>query len=305
MRSRGIYYCEPVFRPPSEAGSLLVHATVGCKYRCAFCVPYLHKKFRVRPVGEVVADLEEARRLYGAGVRRVFLLDGNAMAAPTDHLLEVTRATKRLFPKLERVSVYAHARDVLDKDGDELSALAREGLTLAYVGIETGDPEWLRRVGKATTPDEIVEAGHELHRAGITFSGTIILGITGWDAGLESSKRHAAATAEVVNRLNPAPPRKWYVAALSLMIPPGTRVARWVEAGKFRPLNATQVLLELLALLEGLDPSLKMCVFRANHASNYLPLKGTLARDLEALKERVRHAIAHPEVLKPEYFRGL
>lgn len=300
-----MYYCEPVFRPPSEGRSLLVTATVGCTYRCVFCIPYMKKKFRVRPVEDIVHDLRVARDHYGSRVRRVFFLDGNAMVMPAPELAEITRAAFDLFPRLERVTVYAHSKDILAKTPEELHQLREAGLKMAYVGIETGNDALLKKINKRVTADEIVAAGQRLQAAGILYSGTIILGLSGADAGLQASHQHAIDTAKVVNRLQPPSDQAWYIGALTLMIPPGTTIAKWIEQGKFEPLDSRQILEELLVFLEHTDPGLRNLVFRANHASNYLPLKGTLGKDRDRLISIVREGLENPRMLRPEFYRGL
>ncbi|MHA1733355.1 MAG: radical SAM protein [Promethearchaeota archaeon] len=301
--TNGIFYAPPVFRPPSEARSLLIQATIGCTFRCAFCVSNLGKKFEVRPVEDIVRDLETARRAYGRGVRRVFFLDGNAMVMPFDQLLEITKAATKLFPQLERVAVYAHARDVLGKTSEELRALADAGLKMAYLGIESGNAELLQKVNKRVTPDELVSAAHRLHEAGITLSGTIILGLAGRDP--ELSRAHALDTARVVNLMCPEEPKTWYISTLALMVPPGTPVARLVGEGEFVPMSDLEIVRELELMLSHIDDGLHSCVFRSNHASNYLALKGVLAKDKAKLLGKIRRALEDPSVLRPEFFRGL
>ncbi len=298
-----IYYRQPVFRPPSEGRSLLIQATIGCTYRCSFCVSNLGKHFEVRPIQEIKKDLHTAKRIYGLGVRRVFFLDGNAMVMPFSGLLEITREAFNVFPRLERVSVYAHAEDILEKSDDELLQLSRAGLRMAYVGIETGNADLLRRVNKRTTPDSLVDAAQKLHKAGITLSGTIILGLAGRDNDL--SRAHAIDTAAVVNKMCPPSQHTWYISTLALMIPPGTPVAKQVEKGQFEPLTNLEILKELRLMLTHIDDHLHSCVFRSNHASNYLPLKGILARDKQKLLAQIEAGLHNPENLRPEFFRGL
>ncbi|MBD3188461.1 radical SAM protein, partial [Candidatus Bathyarchaeota archaeon] len=191
--AKRIYYKEPVFRPPSEARSLLIQATEGCTHRCTFCVSNYGKKYIVRPVEEIKGDIDTAREVYGRDVHRLFFLDGNALSMPFNQLREITRYAMNVFPGLERVGVYACGEDILDKKSSELESLRDAGLGIVYVGLETGDDQILQEINKNITREELVAAALKVMAAGITFSGTIILGIAGTD--MEKSRRHAVHTA--------------------------------------------------------------------------------------------------------------
>jgi len=300
-----IYYKEPVFRPPSEARSLLIQATEGCTYRCSFCVSNLGKPFKIRKIEEIKRDLDTAKNLYGS-VRRVFFLDGNAMVMPFDQLFEITSYAYRVFsPVLERVSVYAHGKDILSKNDEELKELQKVGLRMVYIGIETGDNALLRKIGKRETRDDIISAFHKCFKAGITPSGTIILGLAGSDP--DASKEHAINTAELVNSVNPVESNFpiWYVATLTLMIPPGTPLFYDTQNGYFLPMNSDQILEELKLLIENTSDRLQNCVFRSNHASNYLAIKGILAQDKEKILEKIERNLLDHRDLRPEFYRAL
>ena len=278
-----IYYCHPVFRPPSEANSLLIQLTEGCTYKCTFCVSNLGKKFKVRNLDLVKKDLNTARRIYGSRVRRIFFLDGNAMVTPFEKLLEITKYARNLFPNLERVSVYAHAKDILKKTDEQLKELCNAGLKMAYVGFESGSDKLLKMVNKRATKSDYIEAAKKLMKAGITLSATFINGLGGSD--LELSREHAIESADLVNKICPNDNRAWYIAFLALMIPPGTEIHTKLERGEFKPMNSFQILNELKMFIEHIDFKNKSakCIFRSNHASNYLPIKGTLERDKEKI----------------------
>lgn len=305
---KGIYYCEPVFRPPSEANSLLLHATVGCTHRCSFCVPYVQKKFSVRSFDEIAEDIDIAETIYGHHVRKVFLLDGNALAAPAELLLKTTNYLNEKFTTLQRVSVYAHVDDILKKSEAELAALSQAGLKLAYIGIESGNDELLKRVSKHQTAEKIVEAFHKCFRTGITPSGTIILGLAGDDK--ELSVKHAKESAELVNRLSPVHAVKggklpaWYISCLALMIPPGTKIYNDTAEGKFEPTSSEGILNEMKIFMENISDDVQKCIFRSNHASNYLPLAGTLNKDKQKLLDQINNTIEKKNIT-PEAFRGL
>ena len=298
------YYKEPVFRPPSEARSLLIQATEGCTHRCTFCVSNYGKKYLIRDVEEIKKDIDAARGIYGAGVRRLFFLDGNAMSMPTPDLITITKHAMHVFPKLERAGVYACGEDVLEKTDQELKDLARAGLKIIYVGLESGDNDILKEIKKNITSDELAKAARKAMDAGITFSGTIILGIAGKDK--ERSRAHAINTAKMINKMNPTRKQTWYIGALTLMIPPHTVIKKKKDSGVFKPMNNLEILEELRILIAHIDDGLHGCIFRSNHASNYLVLKGTLAKDKQQMLAKIDKALANPsQFLRPEFYRGL
>lgn len=292
-----MFYDEPVFRPPSEADSLILQVTIGCAHNaCAFCGMYKGKRFRIRKREEVFRDIRETALLLGRRVRRVFLADGDALVCNTGELLELLDFLYQTFPDLERVSSYAGPRDLLAKGTDELQKIRAAGLKMLYLGVESGDDELLAKMGKGVDAAGMVEAGRRAIEAGFDLSVTIITGL----GGRERSRTHALATARVINEINPP-----FLAALTLMVVENTPLARWVAEGKFTPLNALESLQEIRWLLEAL--AVDKCVFRCNHASNYLPLKGELNRDREHLLELLDRFLKNParNLLRPEYARGL
>ena len=309
MRNNEIYYCEPVYRPPSEAYSLLIQATEGCTYRCTFCVSNTGKKFKVRPTEDIKHDLDTASRIYGKDVRKIFFLDGNAMVMPYKNLLEITEYAKTIFPDVNRISLYAHAKDILEKSEEELRALSGAGLKMAYIGIETGNNDLLQKIRKRQTADDIINAFHKCFKTGITPSGTIILGLAGNDKTL--SMQHMKDTAELVNRASPTniikegsiPP--WYISCLALMIPPGTPIQKDTAEGTFTPMDSEEILHEMKILIENISDDVKNCIFRSNHASNYLALKGILSRDRDKMLAQVNESLQHGTNIRPEMFRGL
>lgn len=303
-----IYYSEPVYRPPSEAASLLIQVTEGCTYRCSFCFANM-KQFKIRELSDIKKDMDTARKVYGTDVRKMFFLDGNAMVIPYSKLLELTSYAMSLFPKLNRIGTYAHAKDILAKTDEELRSLCESGLKIVYIGIESGNNQQLAKAGKRVTADEIVAAFHKCFKAGITPSGTIILGLTGNDSKL--AEQHIKDTAILVNRASPVHVIKgdklpvWYISCLALMFPDGSDVARDTASGKFIPQTAIGILREMKLLIENISDDVKNCVFRSNHASNYLPLKGRLSRDREKILETIDQGLEHPESVRPEYLRRL
>lgn len=286
-----------IWRPPSEARSLILQATVGCSHNaCIFCVSYKNKKYRVRGAASVKADLDSLPQDYKRMVRRVFLADGNALGMTTDDLIDTLDVVKSELPYLERVGVYGYTKDVRDKSLGDLIKLKDAGLGIVYLGLETGDDALLRWCQKGVNSQENIAASKKIREAGIPLSLTVILGL----GGLENSERHAKATAEVLNKIDPE-----YIGALTLMTPPGTRISEMVQNGEFEPMDPMDILKELKTLVENLD--LTSCVFRTNHASNYLPIRGTLNRDKKEILKVLSSVLETEDSssLRPGYLRGL
>jgi len=289
-----VRYVEPVFRPPSEARSYLLHVSYGCSHnRCSFCAMYSTKRFRVRPPEEVLEDIAEAGRVYPE-TEKVFLLDGDAMTLGTQKLAEVLDALAAAFPNLRRVGAYSNASSVLRKAGAELRALRERMLSILYFGLESGDAATLERIDKGATPDEVVEAVVRAREAGFKTSVMGLLGI----AGRERWREHAAATARVVSAMNPR-----FFSLLTVTPVAGTVFADEVASGRLRLPSPEETLEELEEILGGLD--CRNTIFRCNHASNYLPLKGRLPQDKSRLLEAVQAARSGAIELKPEWLRGL
>ena len=286
-------YEQPLFRPPSEAYSLILQVTSGCSHnRCTFCGMYKKKKYRVKPLEEVRADIARARARYGM-VRRVFLADGDALAMETEQLLAVTAAVKEAFPGVERISVYGGPGNILEKSEAELSEIRAAGVPLIYFGIESGDETVLRETDKGVTAAEMVTAGQKARAAGFQLSATVILGL----GGQRRWREHALGTAALASLINPE-----YLAALTLMVHPGTALARQIESGGFQLPSPRESLAELKLLIESLQ--VKDSVFRSNHASNYYPVGGVLPRERGKMLAALEAALADPRSLKQESFRG-
>jgi len=266
----------------------------------------LRKHFLVREIDDVKKDLDIATKQYGKRVKKIFFLDGNAMVTPFDKLLEVTKYAHEHFPNLERVSVYAHAKDILKKSDDQLKALSDAGLKLAYVGFESGYNELLKKVNKHATKEDFIAASKKLMRADITLSATLINGLGGAN-NPEISENHAKESADLVNKICPDDDRIWYIAFLSLMVPQGTEMYKLKAKGALQEMNSMEVLKELKLFVENIQFENKNanCVFRSNHASNYLPIKGVLDRDKESIISVLNYGLTHKESLRPEFNRGL
>lgn len=286
---------EPVFRPPSEWDALLLAVTNGCTHRCTFCSMYRTKKFSIRKdVAEIKRDIDQARLFYGARVRKLFLEDGNAFTVKPELLTEVTEYAYSALPNLKKVSAYAHARDIVKKTDEELAAIARAGFSMVYIGIESGDDEVLKAVRKGTNQEEYVEAAHKCHRAGIAWSAIFLLGLAGNDP--EKSRQHALESAKLINRMAPPPPTRWYVSPLTLEIAPGSDMWQMEQDGEFASASFTRILEELYTLIEETDDHLRNCIFNTNHVSNYLVLKGELAKDKASFLRTIDAALKDPVV---------
>jgi radical SAM superfamily enzyme YgiQ (UPF0313 family) len=283
-----------IFRPPSEADSLILQVTVGCSYnRCTFCSAYREKRFRIKSFEEIKADVDEVSPYK---IRRVFLADGDALSIPMKGLLQILSYLKGRLKGLERVGIYANAKDVLRKNVEELKALKDLGLGILYLGLESGDPEVLKRIQKNATVDELIRAGKRVKEAGILLSVTVILGI----GGVEGSLRHAAETGKVLSAMDPD-----YVGALSLMIVPGTPIAKEIETGKLALPTPFGLIQELETMITHCQ--FTHCFFASNHASNYLPLRIQMPEQKEEALRRIREVLLRKDanLLRPEYLRAL
>lgn len=286
-----------IFRPFSEASSYLLQCTVGCSHnQCTFCGMYKDKKYRVRQLQEILEDIRLAEDYYG-DVEKVFLCDGDAIAIETDTLLKIIRALYAAFPSLRHVGSYVGPQSTLTKSPAELRALRSAGLTKAYIGVETGDDELLKKVHKGVGRDEMLEAGRRLVGAGINLSAMVLLGLAGPG---EASRRHALATAQICDEMKPR-----YLAALTVTPVPGTVLYRQVQKGEFQLLDPFETLAEMKTIFKNitLDP-LK---FVGTHASNYLPITGTLQKDKSKMIALVDSVLTGRDgrLLRPDHLRGL
>ena len=290
-------YSGTVIRPPSEADSYILQATFGFSHNaCAFCGTYPDKPFGQRPLDEVLEDVALASRRF-PDTPRVFIADGNALVLPTPQLVAILDALGGAFPHLRRVGIYASARDILDKSDADLATLKQKKLQLIYLGLESGSDEVLRRVNKRDTAAEMIEAVHKAKRAGLRVSVIALLGL----GGVELSAPHAAETGRVVSEMDPH-----YLSMLTLMLVPGTPLHKQAQNGEFRLPPADGLLTELRQVIENTDDRLSRCVFRTNHASNYLPLAGTLSRDKASLLAKIDQAQKRgADALRPEMWRAL
>ena len=287
-------YYGSVYRPPSEARSLIVQVTYGCSHNtCAFCSMYKEKRFALRPLEEVLEDFQIARGVY-RHVEKVFLADGDALVRKAAELYTILDRIRDLVPECRQVTCYASPSSIRIRSEEELRTLREKGLIMVYMGLESGCDAVLTKMRKGHSAAEIVEMGKKVRSCGIALSVTAITGL----GGPELLERHAVETAKAFNAMNPE-----YIGMLTLMVEPETPLYDWVHEGKFQLLTQSQVLEETRLLVEHLDSP--GSVFRMNHASNYLSLRGTLNKDKAAMLAEIDRAEKDLSRLKPEAWRAL
>ncbi len=286
-----------IFRPFSEANSYLLQCTVGCSHnQCTFCGMYKDKRYRIRTLEEIKEDIAMAKAHYG-DCEKVFLCDGDAIAIDTQTLLEILRTLRDNFPSLRHVGSYVGPQSTLSKSLDELKALRAAGLGKAYIGVETGDDELLQKVKKGVGYEEMLRAGQSLVEAGINLSVMVLLGIAGKG---EASHRHALATAKICNEMQPQ-----YLAALTCTPVPGTVLHRQVQSGDFKLLDPFETLEEMKTIFENI--TMDNLKFVGAHASNYLPISGTLQKDRAQMIAAVDHVLKSRDerLIRSDHMRGL
>ena len=284
-----------IYRPPSEAYSLLVQVTIGCSHnKCTFCNMYKEKQFRVRKQEEVLEDLAWAREHYRR-VERIFLCDGDALCLANRKLLVILDYIRQHFPECERVTTYGRATDVLRKTDEELRELREHGIEMVYLGAESGSQKVLEKINKGETREELIEGVQRLEAAGIKPSVTFISGL----AGPDDWEEHAVETGRMIAEMNAS-----YVSLLTLMLQPPAPLLEDYRQGRFKLLTPEEVLAETCLMLQYAKPS-KSCVFRSNHASNYVSLRGNLPEDNDSMIAALKRCMEDRGLLKDERFRML
>jgi radical SAM superfamily enzyme YgiQ (UPF0313 family) len=284
-----------VIRPPSEADSLILQYTIGCSHNeCVFCPAYKQKRFRIRSIAEMERDILDCIPDFN-DTRRIFLADGDALAAPQQDLLALFALLRRHFPKLQRIGMYANARSILGKSVEELSSLREQGLGILYLGIESGDDTLLAWMRKGVTAEETIKAGLRVKEAGIKLSVTVLLGI----GGSAGSMHHARATGKLLTAIRPD-----YVGALTTMVVRGTPLYQMQESGDFTLPDSFAILEELAEMIGHTD---MRGIFFANHASNYLPVQVRMPTQRDETVKMIREFVRKGDafLLKPERLRRL
>ncbi len=291
-----LHHDQPLFRPPAEADNLIIQATYGCSFnRCSFCAMYRGKDYLERPLESVVAEIREAAEIY-PDARRVFLADGDALALPTAHLVALLRALGEALPRLTRVTCYATPSNISGKSLPELQRLRAHGLTLLYLGIESGSDLILKKVTKGATRRTIAEAMLKASQAGLKVSGTVILGLGGtrhWQAHIDGT----------IALLNESP--LTHLSTLQLYLDARVREEFEHRFGEpFEMPDDRAILREQERLIADLNPPQRI-IFRSNHASNALALAGNLPTDRDRLLRQIDEAVNGSRPLRPHHLRGL
>lgn len=283
-----------IFRPPSEANSILLQVTTGCSHnKCTFCGMYKGSRFSIKDDTTIMADIDFAAS-HCRNQNRLFLCDGDALIIPQKRLIPILQTIRTKLPWVTRIGTYANTKAIKMKSDAELKELYDLGLTIAYMGLESGDDVTLQRINKGCTSQQMIDMGKRLRSSGMKLSITVLLGI----AGLERSHSHAKETGRVLSAIDPE-----FVGALSLMLTPNTPLFQEAEKGAFVLPGAEQMLEELHIMFS--ETELTNGYFHANHASNYLPIKAKLPQDKEHTLELIKQALMGNVSLKPEYMRGL
>ena len=289
-------YIGKVYRPPSEADAYLLQATIGCSWnKCTYCDMYRDKPtFSLRDLDEVLEDMRMAAAKAGRRIQKLFVMDGDALCMPMTHWRAILKLAYELYPNLRRVSCYAMARNILEKTPEEMQELRLLGLKQLYIGPESGDDSTLKRIAKGSTAQQHIDAAKRAKTAGMKMSVIFLLGA----GGVERSQDHAKASAELASAMDPD-----FLSALTLTVIPETPMARMQEKGRFVMPDKRMLLEELYTFIEHAHPT--RAVFRTNHASNYLPIAGTLPQDKEPILDVIAGALEGKVGLRPEWRRGL
>lgn len=282
-----------VYRPPSEAYSLIVQATTGCSQNtCTFCAMYKDARFKIKSVDYIKEDLLWARNNY-RGVDRIFLADGDALVMKFDDLLEILKFIENLYPNLDRVSLYASPKSIITKTDEELKILREHNLKMAYLGIESGSDKVLKDIKKNATASEIIDGGQRIRKAGIALSATVIMGL----GGVQDSEEHVRGSVDVINAINPD-----YLGLMTLLVKSGTQIYEQVQCGEFEQLTPQEILIETKNLIEKLE--LEGTVVRSNHVSNYAHVKGVLNRDKKELLRQLDSALSENDFAMSQRIRN-
>lgn len=272
----------------------MLQATIGCSHNgCTFCGMYKDKKFRIRPTEDILRDIEEASQEYDR-YEKIFLCDGDAVIIKTSELLKILEKLKKCFPHARLISTYAGPKSTLTKSLSELKELKDAGLGRAYLGVESGSDYVLKHTNKGVDAATMFEAGHRLVEAGIDLWAIILVGL----GGVDGSDEHILATADIINRMKPN-----HLSSMNYTPVPGTKLYDEVVNGSFKVLDARQSLMETKKLIDNI--TVEKLHFTSDHASNYLPIKGTLTEDKELLSAMLESAIEGKTAIRSEFARGL
>jgi radical SAM superfamily enzyme YgiQ (UPF0313 family) len=281
----GLRYCGPIYRPPSEANSLLVQATIGCPWnKCTFCMVYKKgPKFKIRPVNEIKEDLLWAKNYYGPSVKTVFFPSGNTIIMKTEDFVEILKYTKELFPKLERITIYGSSQYIVKKGLDDLKKIAEAGLSRIHVGLESGDDVILQHVKKGSTKDIQIKAGILVKKAGIELSEYIVLGL----GGKKRTKEHIKETIHALNKINPD-----FIRIRTFLPKVNTPILEEIKSGEFQILSPHEVIKETFELIKNLNVTSKVY---SDHYTNYIHVNGKLPENRESMLLTIKDALERDE----------
>ncbi len=289
-----MHYEGDMIRPPSEAGSILLQVTLGCSHnKCTFCGTFRGKRFNIKKDDVIFEDIEFAAK-HMRHQNKLFICDGDALIIPQKRLVKILKQIKKRLPQVNHVGLYANTKSIKMKTEEELKELYELGVTLAYMGLESGDDLTLKNIRKGADSNRMIEMGQKLRRSGIKLSVTVLIGL----AGRKRSKTHAKETGRVLSAIDPE-----FVGALSLMLIPGTELHEEYTKGEFELLTPEEMLEELGTMIAATD--LSAGLFHANHASNYLPIRAKLPQEKEKTLNLIADALDGKIELRPEYMRAL
>lgn len=291
MNIHGLRYEGPIYRPPSEANSLLIQATIGCPHnKCTFCMVYKNgPKFRIRPVNEIKEDLLWAKKNMGNVVQTVFFPSGNTIVMKTDDFVEILNYTKELFPAIKRITIYGSAQYIVKKGLQDMKRIAKAGLSRIHVGLESGDDVILKRVKKGSTSDIQIEAGDIVKKVGIKLNEYIILGL----GGRERTKEHITETVKVLNSINPD-----FIRIRTFLPKINTPILEDIQTGKFKLLSSGEVLQETYNLIKELKVNSNIF---SDHYTNYIHINGKFPEDKNLMLKEIQNAMK----LDEKCFRGI
>jgi len=283
--SNGIRYIGPIYRPPSEANSLLIQATIGCPWnKCTFCMVYKKgPKFKIRPVAEIKEDLKWAADNYGSSIKTVFFPSGNTIIMKTDDFVEILRYTRKIFPNLKRITIYGSSQYIVRKGLDDLKKIAKAGLSRIHVGLESGDDEILKHVKKGSTKEIQIRAGKMVKKAGIQLSEYIVLGL----GGKKRTKEHINETVKALNEIDPD-----FLRIRTFLPKINTPILEEIRSGSFQILSPHEVLKETYDLIKNLKVNSQ--VF-SDHYTNYIDINGKLPQDRDEMLQKINTALKSDE----------
>lgn len=275
-----------IFRPPPEGDSFLLQCTIGCSHNgCTFCGMYKDRQYRLRPLAEIIGDIKMAKVSMGRRLLKVFLCDGDAISIKTEILLKILSELYTAFPFLGQVSTYVGPESTLNKSIDELKQLKAAGLTMAYLGVESGDDKVLNATHKGVSSSELLNAGRNIVDSGISLTTTVMLGL----GGKKGSKDHILATAEIINQMKPQ-----YLGILTTVPVENTSLYKQFKNGEFQPLDVYETLEEMKTLIENIN--LENLVIDGTHISNYLPIRGTIKKDKSEMINEINNALNNKDL---------